>query len=178
MSKKINPYDTHGRHKVKNQIPDKFDIPEEVYASPLALGKYIAALRERRDYANAMVKAIKATLDQAEFAMLDVLAASGQTHFAFEELGRFAKTSSSSVSFPSAEDGGRDAALRWLKECMDAELIDFNELMSIQQARVSKEPVLALEEAVLAYNTKHPNDPLPESPFSKYTKTSLSFTKS
>lgn len=158
-------------------VPDKFDIPDEVYESPLKLGEYIAAMRDRKDYANDMLKAIKRTLDEAEFAMIDLLAASGQTHFAFEELGRFAKTSTSSISFPTAEDGGREAALRWLKGCMEVGLINFDELMSIQQARVSKEPVLALEEAVIAYNTANPKNALPESPFSKYTRTSLSFTK-
>lgn len=158
-------------------VPDKFDIPDEVYETPLKLGEYIAAMRDRKDYANDMLKAIKRTLDEAEFAMIDLLAASGQTHFAFEELGRFAKTSTSSISFPTAEDGGREAALRWLKDCMEAGLIDFDELMSIQQARVSKEPVLELEQAVEAYNAANPDSALPESPFSKYTRTSLSFTK-
>lgn len=162
---------------MRPQVPDKFDIPDDVYDSPLKLGKYIAELRERKDYATAVLKAIKATQDQAEYAMMDILAASGQSHFAFEDLGRFAKTSSETVSFPTAEDGGRDAALRWLKECMDVGLIKFDELMSIQQARVSKEPVLALEEAVAKYNLANPDSPLPDSPFSKYTRTSLSFTK-
>ena len=158
-------------------VPDKFDIPDEVYESPLKLGEYIAAMRDRKDYATDMLNSIKRTLADAEYAMIDLLAASGQTHFAFEELGRFAKTSTSSISFPTAEDGGREAALRWLKGCMEVGLINFDELMSIQQARVSKEPVLALEEAVIAYNTANPDKALPESPFSKYTKTSLSFTK-
>lgn len=162
---------------MRPQVPDKFDIPSEAYETPLKLGRYIAELRERKDYITAMDKAVKATLAQAEFAMIDMLAASGQTHFAFEELGRFAKTSSDSVSFPTAEAGGRDAALRWLKECMDAGLLEFDELMSIQQARVSKEPVLALEEAVEKYNKENPGKELPDSPFSKYTRTSLSFTR-
>lgn len=162
---------------MRPQVPDKFDIPDEAYETPLKLGKYIAELRERKDYVTAMDKAVKATLAQAELAMIDMLAASGQTHFSFAELGRFAKTSSDSISFPNADAGGRDAALRWLKECMDANLLDFDELMSIQQARVSKEPVLALEEAVEKYNKANPGKELPESPFSKYTRTSLSFTK-
>ncbi len=162
---------------MRPQVPDKFDIPDEVYETPLKLGKYIAELRERKDYITAMEKAVKATLAQAELAMIDMLAASGQTHFSFEELGRFAKTSSDSISFPNADAGGRDAALRWLKECMEADLLGFDELMSIQQARVSKEPVLALEEAVEKYNKVNPDKKVSESPFSKYTRTSLSFTK-
>lgn len=162
---------------MRPQVPDKFDIPEEAYETPLKLGKYIAELRERKDYVIAVEKAVKATLEQAEFAMMDMLAASGQTHFSFENLGRFAKTSSDSVSFPSANDGGRDAAMRWLKECMDAGLLGFDELMSIQQARVSKEPVLALEEAVEKHNKANPGKKIPDSPFAKYTRTSLSFTK-
>lgn len=162
---------------MRPQVPDKFVIPDEVYETPLKLGTYIAELRARKDYATSMLNAIKRTLAEAEYAMMDVLAASGQTHFSFEDLGRFAKTTSDSVSFPSDEDGGRAAALRWLKECMEVGLIDFDELMTIQQARVSKEPVLALEDAVIKYNAANPDSKLPESPFSKYTKTSLSFTK-
>lgn len=158
-------------------IPDKFPIPEEAYESPVKLGQFIAQMRERRKRASDMEKAIKATLDEAEGNMLDLLASSGQRHFAFEDLGTFAKSTTQYVSFPNNEDGGRQKAIDWLTRCLDAGLLDIDELMTIQQARVSKEPVLALEEAVAEYNQRNPNNPLPESPFRKGERVSLSFTK-
>lgn len=161
-----------------DKIPNNLfiPIPQEVYDSPEKLCAMIVDVNERLSNYGAIEKALKDLSDRLKNIALDQLSATGQKHFAFD-FGTFAKSTKTNISFPTAENGGREKAIEWLKELVDRGVISFDEVLYVQQARVSNETVLAIEQAVTDYNEKHKYDPsfqpLPESPFNKYEQVTL-----
>ena len=154
------------------------EIPQEIYTDDQACGEFILDINARLTKLSAIEKSLKEAKETASKVMLDRLEATGLKHFAFE-FGTFSKTTATQVSFPTAENGGKEAAVGWLSMCLERGVIDLNDLMNVQQARVSREPVLAIEELVKEYNEKqalaNPNgfEPIPDSPFNKYEQTTL-----
>ena len=156
----------------------KLQIPKEIYESDKACGEFLVDCNEQLAKIAAAEKAIKEAKEVATKVMLERLELTGMKNFAFD-FGTFSKTTRVHVSFPTAEDGGKDAATEWLQECFERSIIDLADVLNVQQARVSAEPVLAIEQAVKEYNEKHalmdPNFvPIKDSPFNHYEQTTLS----
>ena len=72
--------------------------------------------------------------------MLDRLEATGQKHFAFD-FGTFSRSTSTKMSFPTAEKGGKEAAVEWLTLCLEKGVITPAQVSDVQQARLVTEPV-------------------------------------
>ena len=110
--------------------------------------------------------------------MLDRLEATGMKHLAFDGLGTFKKTTSVKLSLPTAENGGKETAVKWLEMCLESGVITPAQLLDLQQARLVTEPVLAIEQAVAEYNQQQilngSTDLLPPSPFNRFEQTTLS----
>lgn len=157
-------------------ITDGIPIPKEIYQDDRACADFILVLNEKLAKVASIEKALKEAKDIASNVLLERLELTGQKHFAFD-FGTFAKTTKTYVSFPTAENGGKDTAAEWLHECVSRGIIDFTDVINIQQARLSTEPILALEQMVNEYNEKHKFDtgfnPIPQSPFNRYTKNTL-----
>lgn len=154
------------------------DIPPEIYTSDKACGEFIFELNQRLAKLSEIEKAVKEAKDIATQTMLDRLEATGQKHFAFEGLGTFKKSTSVKLSFPTAENGGKETAVKWLEQCLARGVITPAQLLDLQQARLVTEPVLAIEQAVADYNQQQilngSTDLLPESPFNRFEQTTLS----
>lgn len=150
-------------------------LPAEVYESDLALGEYIFGLNERLAKLNHAVSVVKSLKEAASNLMLDRLAATGQKHFAFSGLGTFTRVVSKKYSFPSDEQGGREAAAAWVSACMEAGLLDINDVFALQQARLVTDSVASAIEAAEAYNLacRTEEGKLPPSPFGEYEQVSL-----
>lgn len=157
---------------------DTLAIPQEIYQSDKACGEFILSLNERLTKLAAIEKALKEAKEVAVGVMLDRLAATGQKHFAFEGLGTFKKTTSVKLAFPTAENGGKEAAVVWLTKCLEKGVITPAQLLDLQQARLVTEPVIAIEQAVEEYNQQQTlngsTDLLPPSPFNRFEQTTLS----
>lgn len=153
-------------------------IPSEIYTSDKACGEFIFELNQRLSKLSEIEKAIKEAKDVAVDVMLTRLEATGQKHFAFENLGTFKKTVSTKLSFPTAENGGKETAVKWLELCLSRGVITPAQLLDLQQARLVTEPVLAIEQAVEAYNLQQQlngsTDLLPPSPFNRFEQVTLS----
>lgn len=153
-------------------------IPDEIYTSDKACGEFIFELNQRLSKLSEIEKAIKEAKDVAVDVMLTRLEATGQKHFAFENLGTFKKTVSTKLSFPTAENGGKETAVKWLELCLARGVITPAQLLDLQQARLVTEPVLAIEQAVEAYNLQQQlngsTDLLPPSPFNRFEQVTLS----
>lgn len=156
---------------------DSLKIPSEIYESDKACAEFILSINERLSRLSAIEKTLKEAKEEAVNVMLTRLEATGQKHFAFEELGMFKKTVSTKVSFPTAENGGKEAAVVWLTECLARGVITPSQLLDLQQARLVTDPVLAIEGAVDEYNAQQTlngsTDLLPPSPFNHYTQVTL-----
>lgn len=154
------------------------EIPQAIYESDKACGEFILSVNERLSKLAELEKALKAAKEVAVGVMLDRLAATGQKHFAFENLGTFKKVTSVKLSFPTAEKGGKEAAVSWLIQCLERGVISPAQLMDLQQARLVSDPVLAIEQAVEEYNLQQSlngsTDLLPPSPFNRYEQVTLS----
>ena len=154
------------------------EIPQEIYKSYRACGEFILSINERLSKLADIEKSLKAAKDVAVGVMLDRLEATGQKHFAFENLGTFKKSTSVKLSFPTAENGGKEAAVMWLTQCLERGVITPAQLLDLQQARLVTEPVLAIEQAVEEYNQQQTlngsTDLLPPSPFNRFEQTTLS----
>lgn len=156
----------------------KITVPPEIHTDIKACGEFIVDINERIAQLQAVEKALKEAKETACNVMLDRLNATGQVHFAFD-FGTFSQTKRTNVSFPTAEDGGRDKAAEWLQELLDRKVIDFKDVLNVQQSRVSVENVLAIEELAKEYNDNFslidPNfEPVPESPFNHFEQFTLS----
>lgn len=157
----------------------ELSLPNEAFTSDKACAEFIIEINERLSKLNDISKKLKEVKAEAEEILLTRLEATGQKHFAFEDLGTFSKSSRTFVAFPTQENGGKDAAAAWLKLCYDKGIIsEFVELLDVQQSRINAEPVSVIEEKVAEYNEQQrlngSNDLIPESPFNKYEKQSLS----
>lgn len=154
------------------------EIPNEIYTSDKACGEFILSLNERLSKLSAIEKELKEAKEVAVNVMLDRLEATGQKHFAFENLGTFKKTTKVMLAFPTAENGGKETAVKWLEQALERGIITPAQLLDVQQARLVAEPVLAIEEAVKEYNTqqalKGSSDLMPDSPFNRFEQTTLS----
>lgn len=156
----------------------KLEIPSAIYTSDKECGEFILAINERLSKLAAIEKELKEMKEVAVGVMLDRLEATGQKHFAFENLGTFKKTTSVKLSFPTAENGGKETAVKWLELCLAKGVITPAQLLDLQQARLVTEPVLAIEQAVEEYNQQQQlngsTDLLPPSPFNRFEQTTLS----
>lgn len=154
------------------------EIPHEIYTSDKACGEFIFDINQRLARLAEVEKELKAVKEIACNTLLDRLEATGQKHFAFEGLGTFSKSTSTKLSFPTAENGGKETAVRWLEQCLERGVITPAQLLDLQQARLVTEPVLAIERAVEQYNQQQTlngsTDLLPPSPFHRYEQTTLS----
>ena len=157
---------------------DSIVPPNDIYTSDKACGEFILSINERLSRLAAVEKELKELKELASNVMLDRLAATGQKHFAFENLGTFTKSTSVKLAFPTAENGGKEAAVIWLTECLDRGVITPAQLLDLQQARLVTDPVLAIEQAVEDYNKQQSfngsPDLLPASPFNRFEQTTLS----
>lgn len=157
----------------------KVEVPKAIYQDDKACAEFIVDINERLAQLSTIEKALKEAKDVAVNVMLERLEITGQKHFAYD-FGTFSKTIKTQLAFPSAEKGGKDAAVEWLDECVERGIIDTHDLMSVQQARVSAEPLLAIEALVAEYNEtealKNPDSfvPVPPSPFNRYEQVTLS----
>lgn len=152
-------------------------LPPEVFTSDKACGEFILAMNERLAKISELEKQTKALKEAACDVMLTRLEATGQKHFAFEGLGTFSKRTSVHISFPTAENGGKEAAVQWLEKALGLGIITPAMLLDLQQARIVNDPALAIEAAVEEYNLKQAlngGETMPPSPFHKFEKTSLS----
>lgn len=155
----------------------KIPIPPEIYTSDKACGEFIISLNEQQAKLTAVENAIKEAKDVACEVMLQRLEITGQKHFAFD-FGTFSKTTTTQLSFPTADDGGKAKAVEWLQLLLDKGVIDLHDVLNVQQSRISVEATLALEQLARDYNDEHGQfDPdfkkLPDSPFNRYEKTTL-----
>lgn len=154
-----------------------YNIPEDCYNSDKACGEYIIYCNELLSKLAKMEKKVREQKEAASAVLLTRLEATGQKHFAFEGLGTFSKRTSVKVSFPTAENGGKEAAVVWLEEALKRGIITPAMLLDLQQARIVHEPALAIEEAVEAYNTAQTlngnADLMPPSPFNHFEQVVL-----
>lgn len=155
-------------------LPDNIELPQEVFHSNKACAAYIIELNERLATVRAVEKLLKDALESSKNILLERLDIEGMKHFAFDDLGTFSKSEKTYISFPTNENGGKSAAAKWLHACVDAGIMQFDELLQVQQSRISNDTVIGLEQAVAEYNEKNPNNPIPASPFHRFEKTTLS----
>lgn len=156
----------------------KLIIPKEIYESDKACGEFILSVNEQLAQVAEAEKLLKEAKEIAMKVMLERLEVTGLKNFAFD-FGTFSKSTKVHVSFPTAENGGKEAATAWLQECYERGVIEFADLLNVQQARVSAEPLLAIEQAVKEYNERQSLmdanfKPIAESPFNHYEQTTLS----
>lgn len=153
------------------------EIPQAIYKSDKACGEFIFELNQRLAKLSEIEKAVKEAKDIAVDVMLTRLEATGQKHFAFDGLGTFKKVTATKLSFPTAENGGKETAVKWLEMCLERGVITPAQLLDLQQARLVTEPVLAIEQAVEDYNQQQilngSTDLLPPSPFNHFEQTTL-----
>lgn len=153
------------------------DIPPNIYTSDKACGEFIFEMNQRLSKLADIEKAIKEAKEVAVDVMLTRLEATGQKHFAFENLGTFKKSTTTRISFPTAENGGKETAVKWLEQALNKGAITPAMLLDLQQARIVTEPALAIEQAVENYNQQQKlngsNDVLPPSPFNRFEQTTL-----
>lgn len=153
-------------------------IPQEIYSNPRECGEFIFSINERLTKLTEIEKELKEAKEIASKAMLEMLAVSGQKNFNFENLGIFKKTTSTKLAFPTAENGGKETAVQWLTLCLERGVISPAQLLDVQQARLVNDPVIAIEEAVEAYNKQQQlqgnTDLIPPSPFHRYEQVTLS----
>lgn len=156
----------------------RIEIPKEIYENDKACGEFIFEINQRLSKVAEIEKELKEAKDVAVDVMLTRLEATGQKHFAFENLGTFKKTTSTKLSFPTAENGGKETAVKWLEQCLERGVITPAQLLDLQQARLVTEPVLVIEQAVEAYNQQQQlngsTDLLPPSPFNRFEQVTLS----
>ena len=154
------------------------EIPADIYTSDKACAEFIFDMNQRQAKIIEIEKAVKEAKDIAVQVMLDRLEATGMKHFAFDGLGTFKKTTSVKLSFPTAGNGGKETAVKWLEMCLERGVITPAQLLDLQQARLVTEPVLAIEQAVEEYNQRQAlngsTDLLPPSPFNRFEQTTLS----
>lgn len=154
------------------------NIPQVIFTSDKDCGEFILSINERLSKLAEIEKELKVAKETAVNVMLDRLEATGQKHFAFENLGTFKKTTRTHISFPTAENGGKEAAVKWLEQCLEKGVITPAQLLDLQQARLVAEPVMAIEEAVNEFNAQQvlngSTDTLPSSPFNHFEQTTLS----
>lgn len=159
-------------HKVK--------VPKEIYDSDLACGDYIVSCNETIAKLNELVKVIDQAKKIATDVMLKRLSATGQKHFAFEDIGTFKRTVTTCVAFPREVDGGKQVGINWLLDLLNRGLINPETLLDIQ-SRINKEVLEAIEDSVKDYNNqqrlKGSTDLIPDSPFHKYEVVKLSAPK-
>lgn len=156
-----------------SDLPRELTIPPEIYESDKACGEFIVTLNESLAYIAAMEKLFRAAKDVASNVMLERLEVTGQKHFAFD-FGTFSPRVSDNVGFPKEEDGGKQKAFDWLKELVERDIIDFRTVLDVQQSRLVKDTVAAVEELAAKYNEDNPDSPVPESPFNHFVETKLS----
>lgn len=154
------------------------EIPQEIYTSDKACGEFIYEMNQRLAKIAEIEKVVREAKEVASNVMLDRLEATGMKHFAFDGLGTFKKTKSTKISFPTAENGGKETAVKWLEMCLERGVITPAQLLDLQQARLVTEPVLAIEQTVAEYNQQQTlngsTDLLPPSPFNHFEQTVLS----
>lgn len=157
-------------------------LPEDVYKSDKACGEFIIACNEQLGQLAELEKKLREAKDAACDVMLTRLEATGQKHFAFDGLGTFSRRKSVHISFPSAEKGGKEAAVEWLTEALQRGIITPAMLLDLQQARVVNEPALAIEAAVEEYNMRQTlngsTDLMPTSPFNHFEQVKLATPRS
>lgn len=156
------------------RLPSELTLPSSVYDSNRGCADYIIEINERLATVREVEKLLKAAGEAAKAILLERLEIEGMKHFAFDDLGTFTRTEKVNISFPSNENGGRKAASDWLKLCIERGLMTFEEMLDVQQSRVSDPTVVSLEQAVEEFNEKNPSNPIPPSPFSKYVTSKLS----
>lgn len=151
-------------------------IPQDIYTSDKACGEFIISINERLSKLAELEKQLKFMKEEAVNVMLTRLEATGQKHFAFD-FGTFYKTSSLKISYPSADNGGKEAGVQWLIECLKKGVITAEQLLDVQQSRLNSEPILAIEKAVEEYNQTQilngQTDLISPSPFNKFEHISL-----
>lgn len=153
-------------------------IPEVIYKDDKACGEFLFEINQRISKLEEIQKQLRDIKIEVSNYMLDRLAATGQKNFHFENLGIFKRNVSTKISFPTAERGGREEAVKWLELCMARGIITPTQLLDLQQSRLAIDPVLALEKAVEEYNLQQQingtDDLIPESPFNHYEYVTLS----
>ena len=152
-------------------------LPKEVFESDKACGEYIIRCNELLSQLSAKEKQVRELREEACDVMLARLEATGQKHFAFDGLGTFSKRTSDKISFPTAENGGKEAAVKWLEEALARGIITPAMLLDLQQARIVNDPAIAIEDAVAEYNRVQTlngsTDLMPDSPFNHFKQTVL-----
>lgn len=152
----------------------EIEIPQEIYKDDRTCAEFIIELNKRISKLSVLEKAIKEAKDIASNVLLTRLEATGQKHFAYEDLGTFSKRVSTKLSLTKEVGHSKEDAIEWLEKCREKGIITGKQAFDIFQARVSEEPVLAIEEAVEEYNRtqllkpKDQQDLIPPSPFKRF----------
>lgn len=157
---------------------EKMEIPQEIYNSDKACAEFLLSLNQRLSRLAEIERALKEAKETASDVMLSRLCATGQKHFAFEGIGTFSKSEREIVEFPSAENGGSEAATAWLKELLEKGVITPEIMLDSRQSRLSTQTVVAIEAAAEAWNRERIANNLggevPKSPFNRFKKIVLS----
>mgnify|MGYP000041124927 FL=1 len=156
-----------------SDLPRELTIPPEIYQSEKACGEFIITLNESLAYIGAMDKLFRAAKEVASQVMLERLEVTGQKHFAFD-FGTFSPRVSDNVGFPTEAAGGKQKAFEWLKDLVERDIIDLRTVLDLQQSRLVKDTVSAVEELAAKYNEDNPDNPVAESPFNHFVETKLS----
>lgn len=156
-----------------SDLPRELTIPPEIYQSEKACGEFIITLNESLAYIGAMDKLFRAAKEVASQVMLERLEVTGQKHFAFD-FGTFSPRISDNVGFPTEAAGGKQKAFEWLKDLVERDIIDLRTVLDLQQSRLVKDTVSAVEELAAKYNEDNPDNPVAESPFNHFVETKLS----
>ena len=156
-----------------SDLPRELTIPQEIYQSEKACGEFIITLNESLAYISAMDKLFRAAKETASQVMLERLEVTGQKHFAFD-FGTFSPRVSDNVGFPTEAAGGKQKAFEWLKDLVERDIIDLRTVLDLQQSRLVKDTVSAVEELAAKYNEDNPDNPVAESPFNHFVETKLS----
>lgn len=149
-------------------------VPDGIKNNPRALAEFVLGIKTRRMKIEEAAKELKAAEVEATGFMLQMLSATGQKHYAFEDIGTFTRKTKVMIGFPIAENGGKTAAVAWLSQCLERGVIGLEDLLEVQQSRVKTDTVQNIEEAVANYNMANPHDPIPDSPFNHYEEETLS----
>lgn len=138
-------------------------------------GAYIVMINETLAELSDKEKKLKKLKELACNFLLDRLNVSGQKNYNFTGIGTFAVRRTTQVSFPTEDNGGKQAAVNWLISAVKAGVITEDLLLSVQQSRLNKDVVLYIEQLVDEYNEDKPDsEKLPRSPFTHYDKEDLS----
>lgn len=154
-------------------------IPPEIYHNDRACAQFITELNKRLAKLAMIEKALKSAKDEASNVLLTRLEATGQKHLAYEDLGTFSKRTSVKLSLTKDAGHSKEDAVEWLELCRAKGIITTKQAFDIFQARVSEEPVVAIETAVEEYNKaqqlkpKDQQDLIPPSPFKRFEQTIL-----